>query len=187
MGRPMHTPISRLRRGIGAVSLLAVGVAITLSAFADEPPYASFDRDSLAIQDNQTGLEWLRKPARDKDTKSEVVQNIDAVIVCNALNSVDAGADAQGAIGTAQAWRLPTIKELLSLVDERGAEWGSSPLFLFPNAFGPGSPIGSIKQFWSHSRATGGGFLYVDFATGESHIDPTGKTSMHVLCVRNFK
>jgi hypothetical protein len=76
-------------------------------------------------------------------------------------------------LGGSTAWRLPTISELLTLVDLTHF----SPS-IDPTAF----PSAPADQFWSSSTRNGGG-LEVSFAAGDSALfDPA--STFRVRCVR---
>ena len=123
-----------------------VGVTLfALFASANAPPdqYVSFSPGTPTIFDKQTGLTWQRFVTQAQTTQSN--------IACT------------------NGMRLPTYRELLTLVDEDPHdEWDpdaaqATPRFIDPNAF-PGTPGGA---FWSMSpNATTGTTKGVDFSTG---------------------
>lgn len=138
-----------------ALAAFAALVCGTMLASADAPPgqYALFSPQSQAIYDSQTKLRWQRFI-----TDSPKLQS-DAAGLCASTPSLPTA-------------RLPTYRELLTLVDEDGhAEWdpsadgGASTLrYIDRNAF-PATPAAA---FWTMSPGASGGFKVVDFGTGET-------------------
>jgi hypothetical protein len=83
-----------MKRGVRTL-LLAALVLCAAPVLADAPlaQYAFFDSDDTTINDTKTGLFWDRKPLREKKTFAQVT--------------------------CPSTYRLPTVKELLTLVDEQ--------------------------------------------------------------------
>lgn len=81
----------------------AVLVAVVSIARADAPPgqYSNFNRNDVAIVDNWTGLRWERVALY------QAASFDDAVAHCAALT-----------LDGLVSWRVPSYKELLTLVDE---------------------------------------------------------------------
>jgi len=82
-------------------------------------------------------------------------------------------------------WRLPDIKELRSLVDERRARPAIDPE-AFPSTpfYGPDDTSDNVGQFWSSTARSYNNFaLYADFGTGFSHFFRQDE-GRHVRCVR---
>jgi hypothetical protein len=75
-------------------------------------------------------------------------------------------------------WRLPTVKELMSIVDYSKS---TAPL-IDPSAF-PATPVG---WFWSSSPVAGSSSnaWYLDFRNGYVSSDPVSNPSNNVRCVR---
>lgn len=133
----------RLLRYLGFAALM-----ITAPAFADAPPdqYAPFDKNAKTILDQKTKIEWDRTVR--KDTFALLT------LQCNGSN-VSGG-------------RVPTVKELLTIVDEEPhleyEQSANRPKFIDASAF-PGTPYDG--PFWSQTPGpTPDTVLGVDFHTG---------------------
>jgi hypothetical protein len=93
--------VIRWRRGAAwAVGLLASASLARADAPSDQ--YFTFDMDALYIVDRWTNLKWERTPAATTFVWA------DAFAHCSALSLSD----------TRSGWRVPSYKELLTLVDE---------------------------------------------------------------------
>jgi hypothetical protein len=94
----------RLRRRLASVlaltSVAVVGGVVHANAPAGQ--YASFDRNATCISDLWTKLTWVRTPTPSPGTFS------DAAKQCAALD----------ADGGAPLWRVPSVNELETLVDD---------------------------------------------------------------------
>jgi hypothetical protein len=90
--------------GLRAILAASAVVALATLARADAPPdqYSLFNTRSDVIQDVRTGLSWQRIAS------PILVEQSGAFALCAAL-SLDA---------LATGWRVPSYKELLTLVDE---------------------------------------------------------------------
>jgi len=147
---------------IGAFALVTLSVVF---ASADAPPdqYAPFGPSISTILDAKTNLSWQRFV--DFDAGQTSIGN--AETICQGVNK-----------------RLPTYRELLTLVDEDPHdEWdpeagAPSPRYIDPNAF-PGTPSG---PFWSMSPSDNGTNKVVDFRSGESS-DLSRTSIAYVRCV----
>jgi hypothetical protein len=148
------TPARRLLRAAFGAS--AVLVLVTL-ARADAPmdQYNLFNLNSDVIQDQQTGLYWQRYPP------TSGVDFDQAAAYCGQL-SLDT---------FASGWRVPSYKELLTLVDESPhVEYENGALvqkFIDGNAF-PGAAVTS-SSYWTSSVYPGSPALEgyaVNFHTG---------------------
>lgn len=157
-----------LRISLAVAGLLALSSVALADAPADQ--YDLFTLDTQAITDAYTGLTWQRYPA-------DVMVSFDEATAGCATLSI------AGYTGT---WRLPSYKELLTIVDEQPhveyENGGLSTKAIDGNAF-PGAPSGA---YWTSSpvAAVGTGYVYgVGFATGagEPHIAATD--SLYVRCV----
>lgn len=126
-----------------------VGALITLPAFADAPKdqYELFDREARTIKDTFTRLEWERR-------LSSIPRDLSiSESRCNAFFS---------------GGRLPTVKELLTILDEEPHQEYESgavvPKMLDALAF-PDAPIG--KPYWTSTQADATSMWAVNFSTGE--------------------
>jgi hypothetical protein len=108
----------------------ALGLALVLSApaVADAPP-GQYEISDQTVHDVTTGLTWQRQIA------SGHLRWYDAYAYCVNLS-----------LGGTSGWRVPTVKELMTIVDERAA----SPA-IDRNAF-PDTPI---DWFWSANFEAG--------------------------------
>ncbi|CAN5732118.1 hypothetical protein BH09MYX1_BH09MYX1_63800 [soil metagenome] len=152
------------------VPFAAAFVCLTLTARADAPAgqYDSFSKASPAIRDKNTLLIWQRYGV--------VASNgtlADAVIECGKAQSL-------GGSG-----RLPTVKELLTLVDEDPHGEASSngtvdPRAIDRNAF-PATPVDARYL----ATEAGGGVWLVSFTDGSVQWQSSLTPPRHyVRCVR---
>jgi hypothetical protein len=165
-----------LRAASGAGGL----VALASFARADAPPdqYVLFNSGSSVIQDARTKLIWQRYAST-------------APVVFK--DPLGAGNDAFGACAGVSlstfptGWRLPSYKELLTIVDEAPhTEYeGGSLVFkaIDPNAFPSTS---ALYPYWSSSMAPSspGSAYAVSFHTGVS-ITQDITTPAYVRCVHD--
>ena len=143
----------------------AFGALITLPAFADAPKdqYELFDREARTIKDTFTRLEWERRlssiPLGHSISESR----------CNAFFA---------------GGRLPTVKELLTILDEEPHQEYESgavvPKRLDALAF-PDAPIG--KPYWTSTPADATSMWAVNFSTGEMVKVATSDSALS-RCVR---
>lgn len=137
-------------------------VLVTVLASANAPPdqYVPFGSQQTFIIDQWTHLDWQRIVDPTPATQT------DAVKQCAQIGH-----------------RLPTYRELLTIVDEDPHdEWdpdaGATVLvYVDPNAF-PATPAG---EFWTMSPSKNG-VKVVDFKTGETR-DESPTASAYVRCV----
>ena len=138
---------------------------VALPVLADAPPdqYRPFVRTDAEIRDAQTGMIWLRAPTTP-------------VAFAGALGACPSGV---------VTYRVPTMKELLTLVDEQPHDEYENgtlvPKAIDGNAF-PSTPA---VPFWTGSldAADPSSAWTVDFGTGVAA--PRPKTETHpVRCVR---
>jgi hypothetical protein len=116
---------------------------------------------SGTVHDTKTGLTWQQTaPAMTYSWMA-------AKVYCGTLGPVLGGT----------GWRLPTVKELLTVVDSSQA---TSPA-IDPYAF-PGTPA---SNFWSLSPVSGSpsNAWYVDFSFGHPYFNAT-LSMYNVRCVR---
>jgi len=135
---------------IAGLSLLA------LAARGDAPvdQYAAFNKDDLTIIDKATALEWQRNVLQATDLKT-------AAAKCNSLPG--------------GPFRLPTVKELLTLVDEFPHQEFDGVRAIDRNAF-PGTPV-------PMAFATLGSNWVVYFDTGRAESVTTLPNPLAVRCV----
>jgi hypothetical protein len=158
----------RVRGALAAVGL----VAIVSLARADAPPdqYAFFNSATLTIADNYTKLVWQRT------APSGPFQFGQAATYCQGL-SLDGYVD----------WRVPSYKELLTLVDEHPHfEYENGALVphaIDPNAF-PGTAVGT--PYWTSSYypedPTQSSAYSIDFRSGQA-FQTTLTQGLYVRCV----
>jgi hypothetical protein len=160
---------ARLRAALSAVGL----VAIVSLARADAPSdqYALFDVNSQSITDNFTLLVWQRQaPAQTMIFAS-------AVSYCSGL-SLDNGS----------SWRVPSYKELLTLVDESPhLEYQGGalvPVAIDGHAFPPPTLVNHYYWSSSPSLADTSSAYVVDFGTGMAHTSSMTQGDVdYVRCV----
>jgi hypothetical protein len=135
--------------------LSLVLVTLVLAPAMAAPRYTP-SPDGQEIADSKTGLVW-RRCAEGMDWKG-------ATCINNAVfsNFFGAEARAKAAAASGKPWRLPTLKELSSIVAVRQAEEGRAAID--PVAF-PATPA---ARFWSSSSVGRGYFMYVGFTEGSA-------------------
>ena len=106
------------------------------------------------ITDSKTGLVW-RRCAEGMAWKVNTCINTAVFVTYPGAEAL-----AKTAAATGQPWRLPTMKELSSIVAVREA--GEARAAIDPVAF-PATPV---ARFWSSSGAGPGYFMYVAFTEG---------------------
>ena len=117
-----------------------------------DPPSYAVDAARGLVTDNQTGLTWQRSPDTDGDgkvTSADKLTWAQAQARPAALNAV--------AYGGYRDWRLPTIKQLYSLIEFSGTD---------PNPLTTGTA--GLVPFLDRSAFL---FAYGDTAAGERVID----------------
>ena len=142
-----------------AVPCVAVVVTSMMGPASAAPPAGHFvlQDANQVVRDTKTNLRWERVATATLRTHALGVQ------YCAGLTLAGGG------------WRLPTIKELLTIVDR--AEAGSPK---WPTAFFDG-PVG---EYWSSTTAymDAGERYYVSFVTGAAASSDQG--SRYVRCVK---
>jgi hypothetical protein len=149
-----------------AASVIAGLIAVTLSLSlldGDSAPAAPASRYVLSagtVRDTKTGLVWQLSAAPAQDW----THGRDA---CAALTLTDS------------FWRLPTIKELATLIDPAG------PPHIDQTAFGPSSPAAGL---WSASAVLGSAGYYWVVGLDLANILPwdgaAGGSTIYYRCVR---
>jgi hypothetical protein len=148
--------------------VFVVALPATADAPQNPPQYAQFDRDSAEITDNFTQLVWDRRRIQ------KLAQGA-TNLYCSSTVFPGAG-------------RAPTVKELLTLVDEEPhQEYDTSqpPARLVlkaidPSAF-PDTPVDA--PYWTSTPAGPGKFWAVDFSTGKTVALDAGGAA-NIRCVR---
>jgi hypothetical protein len=158
------------------------------------PSYTT-SQDGLTVDDNITGLTWMQSPDTNRDgtvTYADKLTWSQALAVPAALNAAN--------YGGYDDWRLPSIKELYSLIDFSGTDTppdagtGTTPfidtsIFEFTYGFiSEGERI--IDSQWVTTTlyvASTNQMFGVNFADGRIKGYPTSDAigkKYHVLCVR---
>lgn len=153
-----------------ATALLGALVLSTLSARADAPSgqYNPFTKTSIVIRDRKTFLVWQRYDVIPLGTIEE------GELHCESLGPTLGG-------GT---WRLPTVKELLTLVDEEphleaGPDGGVGQRAIDRNAF-PATPVDA--PYLAAGTLGSNEVWLVDFKDGKVTTGSPG--TYNVRCVR---
>lgn len=163
-----------LKRVSVATCALVAAVMVVLPVAADAPisgpdrQYEPFVRSDVTITDRFTKLRWSR-PKEGQDYPVLKLLGADgAAAFCAAL----------------QSSRLPTLKELLTLVDEEPhPEYivdRYETRYIDKRAF-EGTPSG--QPFWTSSKANGGTYA-VDFSTGMVDNVKGPNDARAVICVK---
>jgi hypothetical protein len=162
-----------MRRPALLLGVLASALVIT-SARATAPPdqYAHYNRQDLIIHDIYTHLDWERGP-----TSGQVSQS-GAAAYCAALHIPN---DSGG------PWRVPTYKELMTLVDET-IEVGTLGIHtaIDLSAFPDVQPQDVVAApYWTSSYTpTGSEGWCVNFTDGSTLTEPSSSAN-YVRCVRS--
>lgn len=154
--------------------LVLAALLVALPTFGSGAPpgqYQPFDRDSTEIFDQQTQLHWQRQ-VQPKSTYAN------AASFCDLTFGVG---------------RIPTVKELLTLLDEaphQEYDSNKSPPGLVAKmidgqAF-PDTPVDAAYWTSTPSGGSGGTQVWtVNFGTGAmAPADPTGATQAYFRCVK---
>ena len=140
------------------VASAALAMTVGVRVNADAPPGHFPDRGDGTIADNVTGLPWQQAAS------TTTLASADAVTYCS-------GSPLSGG-----GWRLPTILELRSIVDESRASPAIDPLYF------PATPSAS---FWSETSVAG--FLanvwVLNFEYGSAESAPAAVV-YYARCVR---
>jgi hypothetical protein len=158
----------RSARAIALASAAAVFAILPAHATAPTDQYGAFNRDNVVIYDQKTQLTWERGVAPTPMNQTS------AASYCATL-VLDGGG----------GWRLPTYKELLTLVDEEAFDNdfnGAPETKAIDLAAFPANPPG---YFWSSSLVVGqsGKAWAVDFSSGEG-VTQNDQSFASVRCVR---
>lgn len=163
MAPNLLTLIRRRGRSVGdaglACALVAAGLMATRPSRAFTPP-GRYSYGIGTVLDTQTNLIWQTAPEAASSSWN------DAVSTCQGLN-----------LGGVYGWRLPTVGELESIVDDSRSAPAVDPT-TFPN-----TPVD--VDFWTSSNVVGVGSTYgwaVSFQDGSSTFHFRSDL-LHVRCV----
>jgi hypothetical protein len=157
------------RRLLPRAVLAAVLLAIPAAADAPRDQYEPFDGDTPTIKDNFTKLEWDRRG---------VVANV---------TFGPAGAGCSFIASLEGVGRLPTIKELLTILDEEPHEEYEFSKLVTKHIDAVAFPSTAVDlPYWSSTPGAAGKVWVLSFATGRmdqlSTTDPVAKANAR--CVR---
>ena len=169
-----------MKRTIAVLALAGSMIALALAVHADAPPdqYAIFQAQTPTITDSYAKLEWERFP---EDNRLAGDAGADGGTWA-AYQTFSNARTRCGNLGN--GWRLPTVKELLTIVDEDPHKIyvdGSTPfLYVDRNAF----PTAFPEPYWTSSAQAGTLAAWtVDFLDGKPKAD--SPSSVHrSRCVR---
>ena len=160
-------------------------------------PSYTISADGLTVADNNTNLTWVRKPDTNNDnslTEADKVTYSGAFSACNSKASANYGGYSD--------WRVPTIKELYSLMDFRGTDpsglsgsdtSGLTPFIdtdYFYFVYGDTSAGARIidAQYWSSTAyiapSNDNKVFGVNFADGRIKGYPSTMAKQFIRCVR---
>jgi hypothetical protein len=162
----------RLGSALAAASTFVIAAVARAGAPIDQ--YDLFSMNTPTIHDVRTGLTWQRNVSTQTMTFDA------AAAYCTTMSMPQAGLP--------DSWRVPSYKELLTLVDEQPqTEYDSTKLDLVKkwidvNAF-PMTPV--LETYWTSSLFPGAASAYaVDFGSGTPFAQPLG-TGQYVRCVHD--
>ncbi len=153
-----------------ALGAVVCSIGLALVARGDAPPeqYSIFQSQTPTIRDTKSLLEWERFP---EDNRLAGDAGSDGGMWAPRQTFSNAHIRCEKLAG---GWRLPTVKELLTLVDENPHQVyvdGSTPnLFVDRNAF----PTTLPEPYWTSSPQSGSLSWTVDFGSGQPQpINPS--------------
>lgn len=167
----MHSSAVKRRWFSLGSAAVVFAIALPVSALAPTDQYDKYSNDTPTILDKKTNLEWDRHPNLSQTTTT--IDYPAAMTYDKALTECKGGT------------RLPTVKELLTIVDEapysKYVGTKNEPRYLDQNAFDntPSDP------FWSATLVDATNAYTVDFTTGRvDKAKITGSDSRYVRCVK---
>jgi hypothetical protein len=133
------------------------------------------DNGDGTVTDNRTGLTWEKKVVANVATNYTWLGALEYVATLNAMN-----------FGGHSDWRLPNIKELLSIVDYGRSNPAIDPIF------GPTAGGSNFAAYWSstswaafYPQSTAWGVEFLDIYGTPAAMIPFGKSSaLRVRAVR---
>jgi hypothetical protein len=159
-------------RSVAAAGVVATAVASLARAMAPGDQYGLFDSNATWIQDKKTALNWQRYAS------TTPVSFADAAGVCASMSL---------ATGSTLPWRVPSYKELLTIVDESPqTEYDNGQLVskaIDTHAF-PQTPVD--LRYWTSSvypPASSGQAYAVRFSDGNPTFLDQGSL-LYVRCVQ---
>lgn len=157
------------RRLLLPVTACATVLALAIPATASAPigQYDTFNQNNVTITDNHTGLQWQRGSYASTSWD-------DANNYCRNLSLAG--------LGVGQ-WRLPSMKELLTLVDEAvETEFVTNVGLVYYAIDRRAFPTTPSGKFWAWPKLTNGEAWSISFGTGEARTD-LATTGNYVRCV----
>lgn len=144
----------------------------------NSPSYSPEEGSSLLIKDDRSGLVWLIKEDQETDHNDSKPNN---------LNNTYTWADTTGAGGFLvrlnafgyedyDDWRIPTAKELASIVNCDSSE----PAVDSKGSFSDINP----GEYWTATSGTGDQAYYVDFSDGSIKLADDVTVEKYVIAVR---
>lgn len=164
---------SRMKTRVVLSGLMAFILVVAFGRLAEaDAPTGRYTTSAGTVYDSKTKLTWQQT----SPSTAHALALGDAAAYCAGLSSTLGGS----------GWRLPTLKELLTIVDYSQLTNGmvmppqlaTDPVFLYPSA--------PLPFFWSSTAsaqnpATAG--WAVNFAAGTQQASPTS-TQYSIRCVR---
>ena len=142
--------------------ILLITIGLSLFLFAETP---RFERNGAGIvTDRQTGLQW-QDDYGDNGGEIKSAEWIDAIAYCENLS-----------LGGYADWRLPNVRELLSIADRSRYNPAIDPVF----------QSAASSYYWSSTTFAYYTVYawYVDFYRGRSLYNVNKGDDYHVRCVR---
>ena len=146
--------------GLALANATVSGTAVAAEQGGPASPRFTLLFDGSAVEDKQTGLVWEQEPDRFHGTWTEAAAHCREKVV-----------------GGQSGWRIPTVKELSTLMDSSQRD----------PALPAGHPFSNIKSaiYWTGTPSATDDMVawHVSFFTGEAVTDQKSQTR-RVWCVR---